>query len=427
MIKYSIYKLLGGSDVMSKSNWYTLDNTAKIIPSMTTNINTNVFRLVCSLYEDIDSKILNISLEKTLREFPMFLYQMKDGLFWHYLEKSNIKPCVSLEDRYPCSKIDNGLMFRVTYYKKRINLEVYHVLADGNGAMEFLKYLVCTYINIKKELKLDIPLNESSLFEKERDDFKKFDKSNFKIKLESSKKAYKFKFKTKDYIHHDVIEMHMSVKNIKDICKKYNVTITIYLISVYIKSIIDNLRYKDLKKNIGISVPVDLRNIFPSRTSRNFFYTVLISYKYRENDKLEDIINSVSVQLREHLKKDNLQKKINSFMIMERLFFVRIVPNFIKDFCLRIASYIGRRGQTSVLSNLGIVKVPLEYEEYIDSFSAISSTEDLQLTVCSFKDNLVLSFSSHLISKDIERTMLKYIMDERKMKVKIISNVMGER
>ena len=412
---------------MSKSNWYALDNTAKIIPSMTTNINTNVFRLVCSLKEDIDIKILNVALEKTLREFPIFLYQMKDGLFWHYLERSNITPVIELDDKYPCSKIDNGLLFRVSYYKKRINLEVYHVLADGNGAMEFLKYLVCTYINIKNRLKLDIPLNESSVFEKERDDFKRFDRSDFKIEMHSMRMAYKFKFKTKDDIYHDVIEMHMSVKNVKEIAKKYNVTLTVYLVSIYIKSIIDNIRIKDLKRPIGISIPVDLRNIFPSKTSRNFFYTVLVSYKYKDNDKLENIIEVVSSQLNDQIKKESLQKKINSFMLMEKLIFVRIVPNFIKDFCLRFFSSLGKIGQTSVLSNLGIIKVPLEYEDYIESFSAISSTEDLQLTVCSFKDDLALSFSSHLISKNIERTMLKYILDEKKMKVSVISNVMGEK
>jgi len=118
---------------------------------------------------------------------------------------------------------------------------------------------------------------------------------------------------------------------------------------------------------------------------------------------------------------------LNSYMLTEKLIFIRIIPNFIKDFCLRFFSSLGRRGQTSVLSNLGVVRVPFEYEEYIESFCAISSTDDLQLTVCSFKDNLVLSFSSHLISKDIERTMLKYIMNDKKMKVKVISNVMGDR
>ena len=35
-----------------------LDNTAKIMPSTTTYFNTNVFRLYCTLNEDVDKKVL---------------------------------------------------------------------------------------------------------------------------------------------------------------------------------------------------------------------------------------------------------------------------------------------------------------------------------------------------------------------------------
>ena len=38
------------------------------------------------------------------------------------------------------------LLFKVTYYKKRINFEVFHVLTDGTGATEFLKELVKNYL-----------------------------------------------------------------------------------------------------------------------------------------------------------------------------------------------------------------------------------------------------------------------------------------
>ena len=72
---------------MKRSNWYRLDNTAKIMPSTTTYFNTNVFRLYCTLSEDVDKKLLQEALDKALIEFPLFLYSMKDGLFWHYLEK----------------------------------------------------------------------------------------------------------------------------------------------------------------------------------------------------------------------------------------------------------------------------------------------------------------------------------------------------
>ena len=137
---------------MKKRNWYRLDNSAKIMPSTTTNLNTNVFRLSCTLTKDIDQKILQEALDKTLMEFPMYLCTLKDGLFWHYLEKVEYKPLVNSEKTHICSKLNNDMLFRVSYYKKRINLDVSHVLSDGNGSMQFFKYLICTYLNIKHKL-----------------------------------------------------------------------------------------------------------------------------------------------------------------------------------------------------------------------------------------------------------------------------------
>ena len=39
-------------------------------------------------------------------------------------------------------------MFRVTYYKYRINLEVFHVLTDGMGGINFLKELTYQYLRL---------------------------------------------------------------------------------------------------------------------------------------------------------------------------------------------------------------------------------------------------------------------------------------
>ena len=171
---------------MKKRNWYALDNSAKIMPSTTTYLNTNVFRLSCTLTKEVDEKSLQEALDKTLLEFPMYLCTMRDGLFWHYLEKVDYKPLVKEENSHICNKLNNDMLFKVSYYKKRINIEVSHVLSDGNGSMEFFKYLICTYLNIKNKLNLNIPLNDSTVTEKEKDDFKTFDKSSLKIKINNT-------------------------------------------------------------------------------------------------------------------------------------------------------------------------------------------------------------------------------------------------
>ena len=409
---------------MKKRNWYRLDNSAKIMPSTTTNLNTNVFRLSCTLTKQIDEKVLQEALDKTLLEFPMYLCTLKDGLFWHYLEKVDYKPLVKEEKTHICSKLNGDMLFRVSYYKKRINLDVSHVLSDGNGSMQFFKYLICTYLNIKNKLNLNIPLNDSTITEKEKDDFKTFDKDDLDYKISRRKIGYKLKMPKKDTTKHDVIEMHLPVDKIKKVSKKYDTTITIYLTAVYIKSIIENMKTRDLKRPIGITIPVDLRSIFPSKTVRNFFYTFLTSYKANDKDvKVEDIIKVIAEQFKNELTKECLQEKLNSYMLLEKLLVIRVIPNFIKDWGLKYFAMSGKKGQTSVLSNLGIIKLPDEYAEYVDSFTATASTEDLSLTICSFKNNMVLSFSSHFISKDIERCFLKEIQKEIDDEILIVSNI----
>ena len=37
----------------------------------------------------------------------------------------------------------------MTYYKKRINLEVFHALTDGYGGLVFLKEIVYEYLRLK--------------------------------------------------------------------------------------------------------------------------------------------------------------------------------------------------------------------------------------------------------------------------------------
>lgn len=55
----------------------------------------------------------------------------------------------------PCRYIDPHshqlFLFRVSYFERKINLEVFHALTDGLGGMNFLKALVCEYLRLKRE------------------------------------------------------------------------------------------------------------------------------------------------------------------------------------------------------------------------------------------------------------------------------------
>lgn len=64
----------------------------------------------------------------------------------------SILPHVEEDVKNPCKKIDkrenDGYCFRVRYYRCRIAVELFHSLADGTGAMIFLKTLAGRYLQL---------------------------------------------------------------------------------------------------------------------------------------------------------------------------------------------------------------------------------------------------------------------------------------
>ena len=132
-----------------RSQWRKLDNAAQAFPAATGKKDTRVFRLYCELKEDVIEEVLQKAVECTLEKYPLYCSVLRKGLFWFYMEQRNLKPKVKAEDRPPCSGLyvpdQKSFLFEVSYYKKKINLEVFHCLTDGTGALNFLKELAVLF------------------------------------------------------------------------------------------------------------------------------------------------------------------------------------------------------------------------------------------------------------------------------------------
>src|SRR5690554_6407207 len=97
----------------------------------------------------------------------------------------------------------------------------------------------------------------------------------------------------------------MPVKDVLDLSRKHNTTLTVYLVSLFIKSISKEMPARAKKNPIVLSVPVNLRTYFPSVTARNFFATININYDFsKSSDVLVDIIAEVKESFERELTKD---------------------------------------------------------------------------------------------------------------------------
>lgn len=401
------------------TRWSRLDNTAKIFPSNSTKRDSKVFRFACELKETVEPEPLQSALDKTLERFPFFRCIMKRGLFWYYLEESTLRASVQPETLPPCAPIYNAnrrnLLFRVFYYQKRISLEVYHVLADGTGGLQFLRTLVYYYLleRYRDDFSGSLPeLGDSaSQWHKGDDSFQKYYEKSKRSRLSLGRNAYRLRGERLPGNRIAVIEGRMSLRKLLACSHEKNVTLTEFMTSVLICAIHEEVRLRDNSRPVVITVPVNLRGYFPSESARNFFETINIEYDFsRQEDNLDAVLGHVRKQFREHLTKERLREQMNTLCAMEHNIPMRIVPLAVKNPALRIANMWADKKTTASFSNVGKVTVPSEMERYIHLFAACASPNMLQASACSFQDNYVISFAGAFCRHDVERSFFEKLI-----------------
>nr|MCR5452037.1 hypothetical protein [Lachnospiraceae bacterium] len=258
--------------------WYKLDNAATIVPSTVHGSDTRVFRIVCELKEDVKPQFLQDALDYTIEEFPHYNVILRKGFFWYYLDGTRIRPLVTEERRPALEPIylpgRRSLMYRVSYYKKRINLEMFHVLADGTGAFTFMKILVTNYLRLVHNINLPEEEEQkdvaSSAGEKNLDAFKQFyskEKSRRQLMKMVGTSAYQIEQDKDANYSSRLIEGVVSAGAFIDLAHKYNTTAGILTVALYIESVIGIMSVREKRKPVVISVPVNLRQYFPSETT----------------------------------------------------------------------------------------------------------------------------------------------------------------
>lgn len=398
--------------------WSRLDNAAKIFPSTSTKRDSKVFRFACQLKEEIEPEILQHALDRTMVQFPFYRSILKKGLFWYYFEDSTQHPVVEAESTPLCAPLYNGdaknLLFRVMYYQKRISLEVYHALSDGTGALNFLQVLVYYYLLEKHEQELQeappVLDYDASKNQKQDDSFSKYFEKMGKRKQPKAPAAYRLKGPRFPENRIGVIEGVMSVKALLGQAHAYHTTLTVFLTAVMILAIHEEMSLLDQRKPVVITIPVNLRNYFPSVSARNFFGIISVGYDFRQRSgQLEDIMEYVNSCFQKWLNKERLGERMNQLCALEHSLPMKLVPLVLKDPVLRIANWAAEREITAALSNVGRISMPKELIPFIDSFDVFTATNRIQACMCSFQDRFTISFTSPFLSTDVQRAFFRFL------------------
>ena len=93
---------------------------------------------------------------------------------------------------------------------------------------------------------------------------------------------------------------------------------------------------------------------------------------------------------------------MNAMAALEHNLLARAVPLVIKDAVIHSVVRMTEQGVTGSLSNIGKVSMPAVFEPYIRLFDVFVSTDKLQICMCSYGDNMVVSFTSAFVETDIQ-------------------------
>lgn len=446
---------------MDRTAWYRLDNVGKFYSAQAGDPNQTVFRISAVMRGEVRPELLQQALEQTAARLPSFNVVLRNGLFWRYLQEAPAVPEVQPEELPVCFRLHTGLksvLYRVSYFRNRINLEMSHMIADGRGALEFLKTLLEFYAQLLQgdeaavgtvaregtspvamwpHVASAVPAGstlepaavESGAIEARAVEPAAVEAGavqdsatpavpaeasqarSARIAEESEDSFTRYFDKTKagatpstkpyqlsgwrNEANPTFMELHLKVSEVVPMAKGMGVSVTSLLVACVVSAIRAGMPERALSRPITMDVPVDLRGFYGSETLRNFFGLAFVSCSSQlAAAPLPEIARDVQRQLSEATVPANLARRMNQMVKLEKNPVVRWMPLFVKDAALAFGDWKARRDVTCTFSNLGLVKLPPAAAGEVRSIGCLTATRGLNFLAVSCNDNLTLGIAS---------------------------------
>ena len=399
--------------------WVRLDNAAKIYPAARRKNWSNLFRQSVSLSENVDVQVLQSALDVTVKRFPSIAARLRKGAFWYYLQQVESAPQICEEHSYPLVFMNREEMrkcaFRVIAYENRIAVEYFHSLTDGNGALVFLKSLTAEYL--EQKYRVSIPFENGVLDRRELPKEEELEDSFLKYagNVPASRKdtnAWHMSGEPQKDGFLNLTCFQIPVKPALELAHKHNATLTVFMSAVMMKALLNLQNEKNpntkRQKRIKLLIPVNLRNLFPSNTLRNFaMYTIpeldprLGAYSF------DEICKIIQHKMGTEFTAKHMSCVIATNVNDERNPLVRLIPLPLKNAVMKaIFDSVGEKKSCLTLSNLGQVKIPEAMAQYVRRFDFILGVQAAAPYNCgmlSYGDTIYINFIRNIQDAELER------------------------
>ena len=399
--------------------WLRLDNAAKIYPAARRRNWSNIYRQSVTLYEDVDCSVLKTALDVTVKRFPSIVARLRKGLFWYYLQQVETAPDIREEYSYPLVYMSNKEMrqcaLRVIVYRNRIAVELFHSLTDGTGALIFLKNLVAEYLEQKHGI--SIPLEDGIIdrrAEPTDEELEDCFPKNAGAVPASRKDTDAWRMSgapQKDGFLH-LTCFKIPVKEALELSHSYNSTLTVFMSAVMMMALLNLQNEKTPcvkhQKRVKLLIPINLRQLFPCNTLRNFAMYTIPEIDHRLGEyTLDEICKVIKHKMGAEFTAKHMSRVIAANVNDEKNPLVRLIPLPIKNAVMKaIFDSIGEKKACLTLSNLGQIKIPQIMREYIERFDFILGVQAAAPYNCgmlSYGDTIYINFIRNIQDPELER------------------------
>lgn len=329
-----------------------------------------------------------------------------------------------------------GKSFRIGWTRKplcrilargnRITAEFYHVLTDGTGGLNFFKTLLaayCEFIGLKTPDSGFIHHASIPLEGETEDGYNRYFDPRLPAPPQLSK-AYHLPFPFARNPRISITAIELSAEKIKEKARSRGISITEYLVSIYLMSLqqviestsrIGKIRSRPV---IRIQVPVNLRSLFPSNTLRNFALFVMPEIDRRLGHySFEEIIHTVHHFMQHQTDPKLMQKIIYRNVRNEKSIFIRMIPLLLKDPVL--SYFFNRSGMalySGLITNLGKIDFSGEMGDHIERMRFFPPPPDkskVSMAAITYRDRLILTISNATTSHLVEKLFLGFLKEEQ--------------
>ena len=417
--------------------WMKLDNAAKIYPAAKRRNWNNFFRISATLTEPVDVAVLRSALDVTARRFPSIAVRLRRGMFWYYLEQIPHSPAIQEEKSCPLAHAPfhevRQCAFRVLVYHNRFAVEFFHALTDGTGGLTFFKTLLAEYLSQKYGL--TIPAGDGVLGRLEEPDAEELEDSflryagNVKASRKEATAWHLTGTPEKDGFK-DLVTLMIPAPALKECAKAHGVTVTELLCAAMMQAIChlqaEKVPQRRLRKPVKVLLPVNLRNLFPSKTLRNFASYITPEVDPQMGDyTFDEICAAVHHRMGLENNPQTMRAKFAANVASEQSPLLRVMPLFIKNLAMKaVFDTVGECKSCLCLSNLGVVRLPEVMAPYVarmDFIIGVQAKAPHNCGVLTWNDTVYINCIRSIREPELELHFYR-VLHQLGLPVKVESN-----